>query len=91
MPDLNQCYTPWCSNPDRCAVGVDLTGHPSCEGCGGYGVADTNNGGQKTCGPEVSRSHIGDGSEVKPGPITGCPKWEPIPAVPAQSSPSEWS
>ncbi len=61
---------------EECALGVDLTGHPACSACGGFGWAPTNLGGQKPCGPDVSLSHIGDGSEVKAGPIVHCERWE---------------
>jgi hypothetical protein len=61
---------------DHCDVGVDLTGRPACAGCGGHGWADISAGAQVPCGPERSINHIGDGAEVKPGPIVGCDRWE---------------
>lgn len=76
-PDLNQCYTPFCADAaDQCRAGVSLAGRPACPGCGGYGWADINTGAQKPCGPHLTPVHIGDGREVKPGPIVGCEKWE---------------
>lgn len=74
------------SVPEHCSAGVDLSGRPPCPGCGGYGWADMNNDAQRPCTPETTTCHIGDGREVKPGPITGCPKW-----APTQSSPTERS
>lgn len=62
---------------DTCGQGVDLAGRRACPGCGGYGLADTNSGGQFACNSERVPDHIGDGREVKPGPITGCAEWEP--------------
>ncbi len=61
---------------ESCAVGVSLAGRPACPGCGGHGWADTNWGGQRPCGPETTTVHVGDGAEVKPGPIVHCDFWK---------------
>lgn len=55
--------------PESCAAGVDLTGRPQCVACKGWGT--TPGLGVTEC-PECG----GDGSEIKPGPIVHCPKWE---------------
>jgi len=68
----------WGGEPiaEHCDVGVSLAGRPACFGCGGSGWADTNVGASVECGPERSVNHIGDGAEIKPGPIVGCDRWE---------------
>jgi len=63
--------------PESCAVGVNLAGHPACPACSGYGWKDTSSGAEVPCTAEVTVGHIGDGKEIKPGPIVHCPKWEP--------------
>lgn len=66
--------------PEGCAVGVDLRGRLACQGCGGFGEAVNSAGASVPC----TANHIGDGREVKPGPIVGCEKWEADPnAAPA--------
>jgi hypothetical protein len=59
-----------------CNEGVDLTGRPACPGCGGHGLMGISCGAQVPCGPERCTGHVGDGSEIKPGPIVHCAKWE---------------
>jgi hypothetical protein len=63
-------------NADGCAQGVDLTGRRACPGCGGHGWCDISAGAQVPCNSEVTVGHIGDGYEVKPGPIVHCDLWE---------------
>jgi len=62
---------------DTCAVGVDLAGRRACPGCGGFGWCDISAGAQVPCNSEVTAAHIGNGAEIKPGPIIGCHDWEP--------------
>lgn len=89
-PGARGCKTCAHYNPERpadvdypgafeyCAINAnDLDGHPACPACHGEGWADTPSGGQRKCGPHLTDQHIGDGSEVKPGPIVGCPQWTP--------------
>lgn len=77
-PDARGCKT--CANfcpgsDDVCAAGVDLTGRPACAGCKGVGATvDAGTLGVSECG-----TCGGDASEVKPGPIVGCPMWEAAP------------
>jgi hypothetical protein len=61
--------------PEFCHVGVDLTGRPACERCGGYGDVPGEELGMTEC-PDCA----GDGAEIKPGPIVGCELWEPFAA-----------
>ena len=70
-------FTPrgW-NDDDSCAKDVDLEGRPACPACGGYGLAGNSAGASVDCGPHFTPDHIGDGHEVKPGPITGCDLWE---------------
>lgn len=58
---------------DVCTQGVDLTGRPGCERCGGFGT----NGGDGGGGVSECHDCGGEGAEIKPGPITGCAEWEP--------------
>lgn len=83
-PDAKGCKT--CKHFDNtyedygedCNVGVDLTGRPACKTCHGTGQVfidpDGLGGGVSEC-----QECGGDGAEIKPGPITGCEKWEPAP------------
>ena len=80
------------SIPEHCAAGVDLTGRPACAQCGGQNYVPTG---------EIFRPRFaapgrvmaqcaacnGDGAEVKPGPITGCPEWAPSPELTERSRP----
>lgn len=61
--------------PEGCAVGVDLSGRPACPGCHGDGWAVTNTGTAVQCGPDIADGHVGDGTEVRSGPIVGCGSW----------------
>lgn len=61
---------------EGCAVGVSLDGRPACPACGGHGLADASSGAQVECGPQFTSAHVGDGHEVKPGPIIRCDRWE---------------
>jgi hypothetical protein len=62
---------------ESCELGVSLDGRPACHGCGGSGWRDISSGAQVECNAEVSAPwHVGDGREVKPGPIVGCDWWE---------------
>lgn len=71
MPDVNECYTPWCSDvADRCRAGVSLAGRPQCTKCCGTG--DTSGG----LGVGVCPACGGAAREIKPGPIVHCEKWE---------------
>jgi hypothetical protein len=76
LPESPDWETGYGGSDEGCAEGVDLTGRPACPGCGGFGWADTNTGAQKPCGPHLTDLHVGDGTEVKPGPIVHCEKWE---------------
>lgn len=61
---------------DVCDQGVNLDGRPACTPCGGSGWKDTSAGAQVPCNAEVTVGHVGDGAEVKPGPIVHCDLWE---------------
>ena len=63
--------------PESCAAGVDLAGRRACHACGGHGLADISSGAQVPCGPEFTAQHVGDGAEVKPGPVVHCDRWQP--------------
>lgn len=59
---------------EDCVAGVNLQGKPACDACQGVGwdpLSDANK--RPTCG--------GEGRAVKPGPIVGCPLWQPLPNV----------
>lgn len=83
-PEARACktcahYQAWTDEPEHCLAGVSLAGRPACPGCGGHGWAGTNAGAEKPCGPHVTPLHIGDGAEVKSGPIVGCDLWVSAP------------
>lgn len=86
-PDAHGCKT--CKHyeggydfgPDEgCEAGVSLAGSETCPTCGGFGdVIQMPGGGASEC-PTCDGYGGTDGPPRKPGPITGCPSWEPIPA-----------
>lgn len=55
-----------------CEQGVDLSGRPACERCGGYGDIPVGGDLGMTECPECT----GDGAAVKAGPIVHCDQWE---------------
>lgn len=65
--------TGWPGEPEGCASGVDLTGRPACEACGGTGYRPDTWDSGKTCA-----ACAGDPEEVKPGPIVGCDQWKEV-------------
>lgn len=75
-PDAKGCKT--CKHFDNtyedygedCDVGVDLSGRPACQYCGGMGYVGAWDSGEKC--PECK----GEPEEIRSGPITGCDKWE---------------
>ena len=58
---------------EDCNVGVDLSGRPACKACNGVGQTFTAgwDGGVSEC-----QECGGDATEIKPGPIVGCDRWE---------------
>lgn len=83
--DSAEWDTGYPGSDESCGAGVDLSGRSACERCGGQNYIYTG---------EVHRPRFaahgrvmercpdcnGDGTEVKPGPIIGCPKWESKPS-----------
>jgi hypothetical protein len=54
---------------DGCAVGVDLSGQKPCPTCWGFDDPFVD-------GPCEDPDHVGNGKEIKPGPIVHCAKWK---------------
>ena len=85
-PEAHGCKT--CQHFERdadgyegCGLGVDLTGRPACERCGGFNFVDTG----ETFHPRFAAAGRvmaqcpdcgGNGGEVKAGPIIHCEKWQ---------------
>lgn len=59
---------------ESCGVGVDLSGRPECADCHGTGGNTIRFADDARLCPTCG----GDGEVIKPGPITGCGKWEAV-------------